>query len=267
MNMEITNRGCIGARPLRFRMVLPALLMNLFGMAAAAAAATPTTVVGFAPLDSLPLPPGVVTGMSWKGPDTLAVLIDLPDSLSEDGRPRMLLSYQDAAGVVLHQEDFTGTLARGLTYDGEFLWSCGDETDGASAIFKIDPDTLNVEEAFATPGHAPSALCFDGRNIWISDRDAGRIDRLDPETGKITRSVTTPGFSPFGMAWDGRYLWLTDSGTGRLYRLVGSRRVWNATVDTASFAYRGRDVLLLHDGRSLWYLPQGESQAVRVSFY
>ena len=261
---------------MRLELVILMILVTVVGLVGVASvvsvapmalAATPTTVVSFAPVDSLPLPPGLVTGMTWKGPDTLAVLIDLPDSLSESGRPQILLSYQDRDGVILRQEDFTGTLARGLTYDGEFLWGCGDDDNGASIIFKIDPDTCTVQEAYPTPGHAPSALCFDGRYVWISDRDSGRIDRLDPKTGRITRSVMTPGFSPFGIAWDGRYLWLTDSGTGRLYRLVGSRRVWNATADTASFQFRGRDVLLLHDGRSLWYLPGGETQAVRVAFF
>jgi hypothetical protein len=61
-------------------------------------------------------------------------------------------------------------------------------------------------------------------------------------------------------------MWVTDSGTGRLYRLAGSRRRWNATVDTESFLFRGRDVLLLHDGVSFWILPSGHQKAVRVRF-
>ena len=71
------------------------------------------------------------------------------------------------------------------------------------------------------PGHRPTGMCFDGRFLWITDRDSGRVDRFDPEVEEITRSVQAPGFSPCGLAWDGRNMWVTDSGTGRMYRLVG----------------------------------------------
>ena len=109
-------------------------------------------------------------------------------------------------------------------------------------------------------------MCFDGRYVWITDRDTGRVDRFDPEPGAITRSVVTPGFSPFGVAWDGRHLWVTDSGTGRMYRLSGSRGLWSATVDVESFLFRGQDVLLLHDGGAFWYVIPQERIAVRLRF-
>ena len=249
------------------------LLFLLAGLAASAIAQDrrdfpiPETVLSFTPLDSLMLPTeGKVTGLTWMGTDTLVILADVPDTLTESGDREVRLVFQDSTGTVFKVEDFSGVLNRGLAWNGEFLWSCGDADDGSSILYKIKADTVRVEEAFNTSGHRPGGICWDGRFLWITDRDSGRIDRFDPEVNEITRSVVTPGFSPFGLAWDGLHMWVTDSGSGRLYRLAGSRRRWNATVDAESFMFRGRDVLLLHDGKSFWIVPDGQNLAIRIRF-
>jgi hypothetical protein len=243
-----------------------AALAALLAPAVASAIDPAQRQLSFAPIDTLPLPVGDVTGVTWRGPDTLAVLVVLRDTLDGEPQEQVLLSLHDRSGALFEQVDFTGSLQRGLAFDGSFFWSCGDEPEGGSLVYKIDADTLVVKDVYPTPGHRPMALTWDDRYVWISDRDSGRLDRLDPETGDVTRSVFAPGFSPCGLAWDGRYMWVTDSGTGRLYRLAGSRRTWNATVDLASFFYRGADVLLAHDATWLWYLPPGARGLVRVQF-
>lgn len=262
--------------PVRGR-ILPAavlclLLAAALGVAQGAAQddsgmTIPDTEMSFTVLDTLPLPgQGRITGLTFIGADTLVVLTDLADSLSVSGEREVRLVFRDSTGTVFLEEDFSGVLDRGLAWDGESLWSCGDADDGSSILYQIQADTVRVKEAFNTPGHRPSAICWDGRFLWISDRDSGRIDRFDPEVREITRSVVTPGFSPFGLAWDGLHMWLTDSGTGRLYRLAGSRRRWNATADAESFMYRGTDVLLLHNGESFWIVPDGSREAIRIRF-
>ena len=209
---------------------------------------------------------GQVAGLTWMGPDTLAVLEDIPDSLSDSGDREVRLVFRNRRGAVLMMEDFSGVLDRALAWDGEFLYSCGDADDGSSILYQIQVDTLQVKEAFDVPGHRPSAMCYDGKYVWITDRDAGRVDRFDPEKKAVTRSAVTPGFSPFGLAWDGRDMWVTDSGTGRIYRLSGSRRTWSATVDTDSFLFRGQDIHLLHDGGTFWYVFPRQRVAVELRF-
>ena len=230
----------------------------------------PQQTVAFTELDTLLLPPvGKVVGLTWMGPDTLAVLMDVADTLTNSGERQMHLVFQDTAGVVFRDEDFSGVLDRALAWDGEFLWSCGDADDGSSILYKIGVDSLDVwqvDEAYDTPGHRPSDMCFDGRFVWITDRDTGRVDRFDPEVEEITRSALTPGFSPFGVGWDGRNMWLTDAGTGLMYRVSGSRRTWSATVAAESFMHRGEDVLLMAEGQRFWYLPAGQNIAVRIRF-
>lgn len=244
------------------------LLLGLTTTASAQGGYGPDVVLSFARMDTLMLPqPGRIAGITWMGPDTLVVLQDIPDSLSRSGDREVRLVFQDTSGAVLRQEDFTGVLDRGLAWDGEWLYGCGDVDDGSSILYRIEPDTLMVDQAFDAPGNHPCGLCFDGRFLWITDRDTGRVDRWDNEVEETTRSVITPAFSPFGVCFDGKYMWITDSGSGRMYRLTGARRRWSATVDTESYLERGRDVLLLHDGESFWYVPDGENLAIRIQFY
>lgn len=236
-------------------------------LALAADPEAPATILSFATLDTMSLSEtGIIAGVTWMGPDTLAVLEDIPDSVSESGSREVQLVFRDRQGLVLGREDFTGVLDRALAWDGEFLYSCGDASDGSSIIYQIQVDTLQIAEAFDAPGHRPTAMCFDGRHVWITDQDSGRVDRFDPEVKAVTRSVVTPGFSPCGVGWDGRDMWVTDVGTGRMYRLSGSRRNWSATVDTESYLFRGAEVLLLDHGGTLWYVIPGERIAVELRF-
>lgn len=242
----------------RWRLVLLVVVLAALLMGPARADLSVTLV------DSLALPPGVVTGLTWAGADTLALLVSLPDSLRPDLRPQVFLMVGDTEGTVHWQEEFTGVLARGLAFDGEFFWSCGDDSEGGSLLYKIRADTVEVVEVYPTPGHRPMALAYDGRWLWMTDRDQARIHRIDPANGDVTRSVAAPGFSPAGLAWDGRALWVTDAGTGRLTRLRGARLERHDMVAADDWFLRGQDTLLGHDGRSLWILPVGEAFLRRV---
>jgi len=254
-----------------WRVLLTLVLLVGATRSVALAADSHPAQMSFVELDTLVLPAvGRVTGLTWMGPDTLAVLMDIADTLTSSGEAEMHLVFLDTAGVVFRDDDFTGVLNRGLTWNGEFLWSCGDADDGSAILYKIATDSLGVwqiEDAYDTPGHRPSDLCFDGRFVWITDRDSGRVDRFDPEVSEITRSALTPGFSPVGVGWDGRNMWLTDAGTGLMYRLSGSRRTWSATIDAGVFMHRGEEILLTSEGSDFWFVLGKQNAAVRIRFY
>ncbi len=239
-------------------------LVTVWLLAAGAGVASELTCVHG---DTLRIPgEGRLTGLTWAGEDTLATLDVTLDEMSLSGAQEVMLVLRNGAGEILMEMDFSGVLDRTLAWDGEYLWSCGDAADGSSILYKIQPDTLVVEEAFTAPGHRPSSLAYDGRYLWLTDRDSGRIERFDPEVGEFTRTVAAPAFSPWGMAWDGRHMWMTDVGTGRLYRLAGSRMGRTGTVAVEDFLFRGDNVLLWHDGQDLRYLTGDDRQAVRLVF-
>jgi len=245
------------------------LILGLAGSGSLAPATAVTDLV-FTRGDSLAIAgEGLLVGLSMAGADTFALLNEIPDSLSVTGERTITLVLQNGEGEIFNQADFSGVLDRALAWDGEFFWSCGDAKDGSSIIYKIATDTLGVlviDDAITAPGHRPSSLAYDGRYLWLTDRDSARIDRFDPEVEEFTRTVTAPGFSPFGLAYDGSAMWLSDSGTGRLYRLNGSRLRWTGSVAPDVFLARGQDIRLFHDGENLRYLPSGGRLAVRMDF-
>lgn len=243
-------------------LVLP--LMCAWALAARAQDEGPSTALSLVRLDSLAIAaPGRVTGLAWMGSDTLATLVIEAEEPAA-GRPRARLVLQSRAGAVLRSEDVTGVLDRALAWDGQSLWSCGDADDGGARLYQLEPRLLTVRASYTLPGHRPSGLCYDGRFLWLTDRDSGRLERFDPTVNEITRSTPTPAFSPCGLAWDGSHLWVADIGTGRLYRLSGSRRAWSGTVEAGGFLWRGRPVHLAQDRGDLWYLPEGSRWLVRV---
>lgn len=247
------------------RTALPAVLILLVATSAAA-----VTEFAFTRGDTVVIPgEGLLRGLTLAGEDTFAVLNEVPDSLSVSGDRTVTLVVMGREGEVYQEADFSGVLDRALAWDGEAFWSCGDADDGTSIIYRIAADTLGVlmvEDAITAPGHRPSSLAYDGRYLWLTDRDSGRIDRFDPEVEEFTRTVAAPGFSPFGLEHDGTGLWLTDSGTGRLYRLQGARLRWTGSVPPDIFLARGQDIRLFHDGAALHYLPPGGRLAVRMDF-
>ncbi|MBU1675265.1 hypothetical protein KKA85_05740 [bacterium] len=215
--------------------------------------------------DSLTVAAGEIRGLAWLDDDHYVALVAQPDTLPDMPPLTTALAWFDALGNVTREEDFTGTLSRGLAFDGKYLWSLGDAIPDAEAtLYKIESDTLFVDAVYPTPGHRPCGLAWDGRYVWMVDRDRGRLDSFDPETEEISRSELTPAFSPCGLAFDGRAFWTCDSGTGRLYRLSRGGGAWSGTVSREGFDFRGRDVMLAWDGASLWAVPQSGGVARRM---
>lgn len=244
-------------------LALAAAALPALGRAQGPADGSPATVLALARADSLAIAaPGDVTGVAWVGVDTLAVLVtrEGPDGAA----PTVRLVLQDRRGRILRSEDVTGVLSRGLAWDGAALWGAGDVDGGQSRLYRLETARLTVQASFPTPGHRPTGLCHDGRFVWLSDRDSGRLERFDPEAAGFSRSLPAPAFSPCGLAWDGRHLWVSDAGSGRLYRLSGSRRSWSGTVAAGAFRHLGKAVHLAHDGRDLWYIVEGGRWLVRA---
>lgn len=234
-----------------------ALGLLLLMTSALAAAAAPPGEIELVRGDSLVVEGGELRGLAWLDDARYVALVVRPDTLPLMPPLSAALVWYDGSGAQVREQDFTGTLSRGLAFDGKYLWSLGDATPEAeAALFKIESDTLYVDAVFPTPGHRPCDLAWDGRYVWMIDRDRGRLDSFDPETEQVTRSVLTPAFSPCGLTFDGTHLWTCDAGTGRLYRHAGGGAAWSGTVSRAGFDYRGVDVSLAWNGVCLWAVPQ-----------
>lgn len=245
---------------------IAAALFCLAATAAPGAAAPAADDIALAAADTLEFAGLEVRGMAWLADGRMVALLVEPDTLPASPPVSSRLAWFSGGSDPDSTRDFTGTLQRGLAFDGKYLWSCGDSGDGGSLLYKIESDTLTVEAAYPTRGHRPCGVAWDGKYVWLVDRDTARLDRFDTELEEITRSILTPGFSPYGLAFDGSFFWVSDSGTGRLYRLARHTGTWNGVAAADSWSRRGFDITLGWDGSSLWFAPPQGSLAVRAVF-
>jgi hypothetical protein len=212
--------------------------------------------IGLAVIDSFPLPPGQVRGLTWLAPERLGVLLAPPDADPQDHGVVVIL---DGDGQELERQKLGGALVRGLAFDGASFWGCVDEKEGESLLVAVNPDT-GVVATFPTSGHRPCGVGWDGSSVWVADRDSGRLDRYDPSTGAVMRSLLAPGFSPCGLACDGRLLWTSDVATGLLYQVQAARGRLLGVVAAEDFAWRGREVYLAAGTDGIWFAAREGGQ-------
>jgi hypothetical protein len=115
-----------------------------------------------------------------------------------------------------------------------------------------------------TAGHPasdlPTGLAWDGRSIWLADRDTGWIFAIDPESGAAIDSIESPAFSPLELAFGDGFLWVSGYYEDKIYKLdPAARRVVDA-IDAPSSVTAG---LAWHAGH-LWACDAIEKKLVRL---
>lgn len=107
------------------------------------------------------------------------------------------------------------------------------------------------------PGEYPTGLTFDGKYLWLADRQADKIFAIDPNNGEIKKELTAPAYWPTGLTWDGKNLWcadvkggipLAENYNGKIYKLDIETGNIMHTVWSPGNAPRG----LAWDGKFLW---------------
>jgi len=90
----------------------------------------------------------------------------------------------------------------GATWDGNYLWVCNDGNyGGAHRIYKINTNTQQIVDSFASPGNRPMGIAWDGNYMWViaigtspTGRVAYQIDLGGSGTPHIQISPTTYNF-------------------------------------------------------------------------
>ncbi len=130
--------------------------------------------------------------------------------------------------------------------------------------------TGEVLKSFDIPGHFPTGLTFDGKNIWLADYKTDKLYSIDPETGKVVRSIPAPAYWPEGLAWDGEALWnadikggipLSENYDGVIYRIDPKDGTVLKTIQSPSKSPRG----LTWDGKYLWCVDDASDQVIQFS--
>jgi CheY-like chemotaxis protein len=114
-------------------------------------------------------------------------------------------------------------------------------------------------QSFTLPYANPSGMCWDGKNLWISDWVEGSVYEHALAAGcAVTATVTTPNIEPAGLAVEGQKLWIAHTLGNKIY--AGTPRT--PFVAQQSFPSPGAAPSgLFHDGTYLWSL---DFQAAKI---
>jgi hypothetical protein len=105
------------------------------------------------------------------------------------------------------------TDASGLAWDGESLWAAS-----RNKFLELDPSDGTELQTFAGPGRDTTAIFFDGKYFWLSERYDDRIV-CATAAGEIFGVLPAPGPYPAGICRQGDTLWVLDFEERKLYAL------------------------------------------------
>ncbi|MDW7681716.1 MAG: transglutaminase domain-containing protein, partial [bacterium] len=106
----------------------------------------------------------------------------------------------------------------------------------------------DVLRSFNSPGNFCTGLAFDGKQLWVSDRQSDLLIQIEPTSGAQLKALPAPGYSPTGLAWDGTHLWVVDDKELFLYRI----NVNTGEAEHIIEAYTRNPKDICWDGKLLW---------------
>ena len=130
--------------------------------------------------------------------------------------------------------------------------------------------TGKIIKEYSTQGNYPTGICFDGENIWQTDRETDKIYCTNAETGKLIREIESPAYWPMGLAWDGKYLWNADyrgrtdkseDRDGMIFKIDPKDGTILKTLHAPSSSPKG----LTYDGKYLWLVDDRTDKVIQFS--
>jgi len=127
-------------------------------------------------ISSFPTPgsaPSYPAGLAWDGNRIWHNDAETPGN----GTPGDTTYEINTTGGVVRAFKAVGDLATGLTFDGQYIWSCENTFD---SIFKVDTATFSIIESYEAPGGTyPNGLAWDGQYLWVSNNASDSLYQLD----------------------------------------------------------------------------------------
>jgi len=133
-----------------------------------------------------------------------------------------------------------GMGSRGMAYDGEFLYVAG-----ATALFKIDPETFAVVDSQLVGFATNFGVIYDGTKLWVADTQS--IHRVNPSTLVIEATVVLGSNVTYGLAFDGTHIWIALPTAGHVKKINIATDVVDATIPTGTLP-----ISCIWDGEFIW---------------
>jgi hypothetical protein len=106
----------------------------------------------------------------------------------------------------------------------------------------------DVVESKPIPWRWTTGLTWDGKYLWIADRESQILYKIDPTTGESIEAIHAPGFWPMGLAWDDKYLWCVDMDKQQIFKIDTK----SGTVKKTIYCSAEQPQDLAWDGKYLW---------------
>jgi YVTN family beta-propeller protein len=172
----------------------------------------------------------------------------------------------------------------GVGFDGTNIWVAtdlgaygpagpdgiyGNDVGLSDWVRKVDPVT-NTVTATVTVGSNPTAVAFDGTNIWVTNYGSGTVSKIDPVTNTVTATVPIAnavpdpnvfGFILAGVGFDGTNIWVTSYGPGP--GLVSKIDPVTNTV-TATVTVGSTPGGVGFDGTNIWVTNSGSGTVSKI---
>jgi len=132
-----------------------------------------------------------------------------------------------------------------LTWDGQSIWTATLWGD----VYKLNPDTGQIEKHWIFPGPQAWGMTFDGQNLWINDFAEKKVYQMDQD-GNVISSFEIPDEvgGAKGLEWDGTYLYLMGWTSPIIYKLDKSGKLIETIKIKGGWAGGG----LAWDGNYFW---------------
>jgi len=107
-------------------------------------------------------------------------------------------------------------------------------------------------------GAGPSALAFDGLNMWVANKTANTVQKLQATNGAILGTFPV-GTAPDALAFDGTYIWVANSGSDDLTKM---RAIDGFVVGT--YPVGNDPEALVFDGTNIWVANTADNTVMTV---
>jgi DNA-binding beta-propeller fold protein YncE len=130
--------------------------------------------------------------------------------------------------------------------------------DGTRSNITMQPPVAATQTTDFAVGRSPSAILFDGTNIWVANQLSDNLMKLSASDGSNLGTFPT-GTRPVALAFDGANIWVANKFSNNVMKVRASDGVLLETIKVG----RAPEALLF-DGSSVWVANGGDNTVTKL---
>jgi YVTN family beta-propeller protein len=87
-------------------------------------------------------------------------------------------------------------------------------------VLELSPSNCGIVNKVTTET-GPTAVAFDGSNIWVTNNGSSTVSKIDASSGSYLATYPV-GSDPRGVVFDGTYIWVANQGSNTVTKLQPS---------------------------------------------